>query len=355
VTRVVLFVEIPNFYANIERADHPELVDRPIVVGGDPRKKGLVQSATADALAAGVTLEMQVLEALRHCPEARAFRTDMVRYREVSRQLFAWLRRGVDRLEPSGLSAAFFDLTPHPQPPVEVAVELQRQVRRELGLPIRAGIGSGKLIARLAAEEAGDGGIREIPAGEEAAFLAPLPVTRLEGVGEKTAQTLTALGARNIGEIAALGPARLEAALGNRGLQIATFAAGRDERPVRGSGRARSVSRETGVRDGTRDLALLGEQLQELSQGLASELARQGLLALKVSLKLAFLDQAAVSRSLTLQEPTASASEIEAAAQRLLGRSDAGSRAVTRLRLQLAELEILGAGDRQLDLFSASS
>jgi DNA polymerase-4 len=355
VTRVVLFVEMPNFYANIERADHPELVDRPIVVGGDPRKKGLVQSATADALAAGVALEMPVMEALRRCPEARAFRTDMVRYREVSRQLFAWLRRGVDRLEASGLSAAFFDLTLVPESPDEVAPRLQALVRRELGLPIRAGIGSGKLIARLAAEEAGDGGIRHVPGGEEAAFLAPLPADRLEGVGEKTAQTLAELGARTIGEIAALAPAQLEAVLGNRGLQLATLAAGRDERPVRGSGRAQSVSRETGVRDGTRDLAVLGEHLQELSQGLASELGRQGLLGLKVALKLDFLDQAAVSRSLTLQEPTASASAIEAAALRLLERSDAGSRAVTRLRLQLSELEILGAEDRQLDLFSASS
>jgi DNA polymerase-4 len=109
------------------------------------------------------------------------------------------------------------------------------------------------------------------------------------------------------------------------------------------------------VREGTRDLSVLSEQVQELSQGLAAELARQGLTALRVALKLDFLEQAAVTRSLTLAVPTAASAEIQAAALQLLERSDAGSRAVTRLRLQLAELQLPGAEDRQLDLFSASS
>jgi DNA polymerase-4 len=109
------------------------------------------------------------------------------------------------------------------------------------------------------------------------------------------------------------------------------------------------------MRESTCDGSVLAESIQELSQGLAAELARQGLTALKVALKFDFLDQAAVTRSLTLPEPTAAASEIQAAALRLLDRSDAGSRPITRLRLQLAELQLPGAEDRQLDLFSASS
>jgi DNA polymerase-4 len=354
-TRIVLFIEMPNFYASIERADRPEFVDRPIIVGGDPRKRGLVQSASADALAAGVALEMSVRDALRRCPEARAFRTNMVRYREVSRQWFAWLRRGVERLEASGLGAAFFDLTLQSDPPDEIAKRLQALVQRELGLPIRAGIGSGKMIARFAAEEAGERGIRRIAAGDERSFLAPFPASRLEGVGEKTTAVLAELGARTIGEVAAIPPERLEAVLGPRGLLIGALAAGRDERPVRTSGPPQSVSRESGVRGGTRDLGVLGDHVQELAQNLAAELARQGLLAVRVALKLDFADQAAVTRSLTLPDATAAAAEILAAALRLLERTDAGHRPVTRLRVQLAELQFLGAEDRQLDLFSASS
>jgi len=354
-TRTILYAELPNFYASIERADHPELVDRLVIVGGDPRKRGLVQSASADALAQGVRLEMPVVEAVRRCPEARVFRTNMVRYREVSRQLYAWLRRGFDRLEPSGLGAAFFDLTRTSESPEEIAGRLRKIVQQELGLPLRVGIGSGKLIARLAAEEAGESGIRRIADGAERAFLQPLPVTRLEGVGEKTAGTLAELGARTIGEIAAVGRERLEAALGTHGLRILAFAAGRDDRPVRATSHPQSVSREATLRGGCRDIGVLGEHLQDLTQNLAAELRRQGLFAVKVALKLRFSDQPAATRSLTLGEPTAAAAEIQAAALRLLERSDAGSRSVRSVGLQLGGLLRQGAGDRQLDLFPTSS
>jgi DNA polymerase-4 len=352
--RTILYAELPCFYANIERADHPEIAGRPVIVGGDPRKRGLVQSATADALAAGVRLEMPVIEALRRCPEARAFRTNMVRYREVSRQLHAWLRRGFDRLEPSGLGAAFFDLTRASEPPEEIGARLLDIVRREIGLVLCVGIGSGKLIARLAAEEARAGGIRRVASGEEQAFLRALPVTRLEGVGEKTAGKLTELGARTIGEIAEVGRERLEEALGTHGLRILAFAAGRDDRPVRGTRHSQSVSREATLRAGSRDLGVLGEHLGDLAQNLSAELRRQGLAAVRVALRLGFADQAPATRSLTLAEPTAAAADIQTAALRLLERTDAGGRSVTSLRLQLAGLLLQGAADRQLELFSGS-
>ena len=101
-TRTVLFAEVPCFYAAVERADDPTLAGRPIIVGGDPRKRGLVQGASPEALAAGVTLDQPVLEALKLCPAARAMRTNIRRYREVSRRFQACLRRGFERLESFG-------------------------------------------------------------------------------------------------------------------------------------------------------------------------------------------------------------------------------------------------------------
>jgi DNA polymerase-4 len=351
--RTIAYAELPNFYASVERADHPDCVDRPVIVGGDSRKRGVVHSASADALARGVRLEMPMIDAVRHCPEARVFRTDLVRYREVSRQLYAWLRRGYARLEASGLGSAFFDLTPAPQPPEEIAAGMREIVQREMGLPLRVGIGSGKLIARLAAEAAGEGGIRRVDRGGERAFLWPLPVTCLEGVGEKTAGRLAELGARTIGEVAALGREHLEEAFGTHGLRILAFANGQDDRPVRASRHAQSMSREATLREGTHDLAVLGEHLSDLAQNLAAELRRQGLSAARVALKLRFADRAATTRSLTPSLPTAAAPDIQAAALHLLERTDAGSRAVVGLRLQLAGLQLEGATDRQLDLFSA--
>jgi DNA polymerase-4 len=353
--RTILYAEVPSFYASIERADQPAFVDRPLIVGGDPRKRGLVQSATADALAAGVTLEMPVIEALQRCPEARAVRTNMGRYREVSRQLYAWLRRGFGRLEPSGLGAAFFDLTSGSEEPEVVAARLRSIVQRELGLPLRVGIASGKLIARLAAEEAGEGGIRRVAHGDEQSFLSPLPVTRLEGVGEKTAGKLAELGAHTIGEIAAVGRERLEESLGTHGLRILAFAVGRDDRPVRATRHPQSMSREATLRGESRDLGNLAEHLQDLAQHLAAELRLQGLSAARVSLKLRFADQAVATRSLTLTRPAAAAPDIQAAALALLERTEAGSRPVRGLRLQVGGLLLRDAADRQLDLFPASS
>jgi len=151
VSRVILFAEVPCFYAAVERADESSLVDRPIIVGGDPRKRGLVQGASEEALAAGVMLDQPVHDALRLCPEARAVRTNMKRYREVSGRLFVCLRRGFDRLEPFGLGAAYLDVTSSPDLPEEIARRLQGIVADELGLGLRAGIAAGKFHARLAA------------------------------------------------------------------------------------------------------------------------------------------------------------------------------------------------------------
>ncbi len=164
-TRTVLFAEVPSFYATVEIAQDPGLAGRPVIVGGDPRKRGLVQAASAEALAAGVVPEMPTLEALALCPTARLVRTDMALYREVSRRLMACLRRGFPHLEIFGLGGAYFDVTGSPEPPERIAEALRERVRAELSLPLRVGIASGKLLARLAAEEAGADGVARVEPG----------------------------------------------------------------------------------------------------------------------------------------------------------------------------------------------
>jgi DNA polymerase-4 len=357
VSRIVLFAEVPGFYAAVERGEGPAGDRRPVIVGGDPRRRGLVQAATPDALAAGVRTGMPVLEALRLCPDARAVRTDLARYREVSRRLFACLRGGFDRLEPFGLGAAYLDVTGASERPEAIAARLVDAVREELGLPLRIGIASGKFLARLAAEESSQapsgGGLRRVAAGDEAAFLNPLPASRLEGVGEKTAATLAELGATTIGEVAALGRQRLEEALGTHGLWIFARASGADDAPVRAARHPQSLSREATVRGASRDLAALGERLWDLARHLEAELGVQKLAAGKVSLKIRFADHAsATTRSRTLASPVADAAEIQGVAADLLDRTQAGSRPVRGIGIQLTRLGPVDETGRQLDLFS---
>jgi len=359
VRRIILFATVPCFYATVEASQRADLRGRPILVGGDPRKRGLVQSASRRALDAGVVLDMPMLEALRVCPKARALRTDMPLYREQSRRLFTCMRRGSGLLESFGLGAAWFDVTDASEAPEAIAGALRQRVREELDLPLATGIAGSKFVARLAAEEAGReaeaadaSGIRRIPEGGEAAFLQPLPVTRLEGVGRKTAAALAEFGAQTIGDVVGLGRERLEEAFGSHGLRIHSLACAQDAAPVRGSRHPQSLSREVSIRGEQGDRAVLEEHLQDLARHLADELGRQGLSAGRVVLKVRYADQGTHSRSRTLGGSVAVSSQIHEYALALLEKTQAGPRPVRGLGLQLGRLAPAAEANRQLDLFS---
>ena len=348
--RCVLFAEVPGFYAAVARAEDPALAGRPLLVGGDPRKRGRVQAASPEALAAGVQLEMSMLEALRRCPAARVIRTDMARFREASRRLLALLRGPLPRLEPFGLGAAFADVDR--DVPETLAEHCIAEVRDGLGVPVRVGIASRKFLARLAASQVpGESGVLRVASGEEAAFLAPLPATRLDGVGRKTAAALAALGATTIGEVAALGRDTLQEALGSHGLRIHQYALGEDGDSVRAARTPKSLSRESTLEAETRDASVLRERLLGLAAELESELRRSALATRRVAVRVRFPDRDTTSRSATLPRPTQSASELGAVAEGLLDRTHAGARPVRSLGIQLSLLEPAGEADRQLELF----
>ena len=347
----LLYAEVPGFYAEVERARDPELAGRPVVVGGDPRKRGLVQSATDDALADGVVVGMPVLDALLRCPRARALHTNMRRYREAATRLRACLRRAAERLEPAGLGAAYLEPAPREEPLLGVAAELRKRVAEEVGLPLRVGIAPVRVLARLAAEEAGPEGVREVRPGEVAEFLAPLPVTRLPGVGPRTATRLAELGVTNVSELVALGRAALEEEFGNHGLAILDLAHGRGPAGVRAATHPRSLSLESTLAQPELDLGVLRERLAELTVRLAEALRLDSLAAGRVAVKLRFADQETTTRSRTLPKPARTAAQLEQAAQDLIGRTEAGTRPVRLVGLSLASLVRSRRDDRQLPLF----
>ena len=278
----------------------------------------------------------------------------MALYRYASRRLFACLSRGFECLEPFGLAAAYLELGGAGEAPEAIAARLRAQVDDELGLPLRAGIAGGKFVARLAAEESGTAGLRRIAAGAEAAFLRPLPVARLEGVGRKTAATLATLGAHTIGDVVALGRERLEEAFGTHGLRIFAFASAADQAPVRGARHPQSLSREVTVRGEALDREVLEEHLQDLARHLEAELQQQGLCAGRVALKLRYVEQGTHTPSQVLAQPATTAAELQATALRLLERTQVGSRPVRVLGIQLSKLSPASETHRQLDLFSPS-
>jgi len=349
----LLFVEVPCFYAEVERALAPEQRSRPVIVGGNPRKRGRVQSASSDALAAGVELGMPMLDALERCGGARVVRTDMKRYREMAGRLRAELRAEVERLEPAGLEAAFLDATGGERAAEEVAAAVRERVSTSLGLVSRVGIASVKFLARIAAVQAGPTGVLRVPVGREAEFLAPLPVSVLPGVGPKTLGRLHDLGAKRVGDLRRVEVAELERVLGNHGLRLLEFASGDDPQPVRAARAPNSLSQETTFPEPQLDLAVIAEGLLRLATNLENTLRRQGLGARRVAVKVRYVDHESSTRTRTLDQPVSLAREIVALAETLLERTDAGSRPVRTLGIRLAALGSGRSRGGQLDLFES--
>jgi DNA polymerase-4 len=349
----LLYAEVPRFYAEAERAADPSLAERPVIVGGDPRKRGLVQAATLDALAAGVEVGMPVLEALERCRAARVRRTNMRAYRELSARLRVCFRRAVPRLEPAGLEAAYLDTSEGEEEAEAVARRLQQEVREGFRLPLRVGIAPVKFVAKLAAEEAGPEGIRRVTLESLRSFLEPLPVGRLPGVGPRTALVLGELGIATAGDLAAAGRRRIEERLGNHGLALLAAAQGQGDVRLRPAPHARSLSQESTLEVSERDLGALGGVLGELASGLAAGLARERLAARRLVLKLRYADQETVTRSRTLGRAVASAEEIAELGRELLRRTQAGERPVRLVGLAVFQLAARPRDDRQLSLFGS--
>ncbi len=348
---MILFAEVPNFYAEIECLRDPSLRGFPVVVGGDPQKRGLVLSASRDACAAGVEPGMAMREALVRCPQARPVKTDMTHYREVSGRLRVCLRAEVSAVEPVSLEAAFLDASLANEDPESIGERLIESVRSALGLSLRVGIASAKLLARLAAQEALPGESFRVATGCETEFLAPLPVGRLPGVGPKTRETLSRLGASTVADLLDVDRSLLERELGNHGLHVLELASGGGDSTVRGHRHPHSLSREQTFRHPELDLGEMESCLRHLCGLLGDGLQEQGLAGRRVTVKVRFDDQQTTTRSRTLATPIATAADIYPVTVTLLERTQAGARGVRLLGVSVAGLGSRPE-DRQLELFS---
>ena len=348
----IFYLEVVDFYAEVERRRAHGLMSRPILVGGDPRKKGKVQSASREAREKGAVTGMLMGEALNACPAAVRLPTDLPYYREAHGQLEVCLRRSLDGLEAAGLGAAYAEIRSPVGLGRSTAEKVVAAVRADLGLPIRVGIGPSKWVAYLSIQDVARSGVAEIARDQLKPFLARQPVSRLPRVGHKAEKRLKDLGAETLGEMLGLGPEVLTRELGSRADQIIALAQGHDPRPVRASQQPRTLSRGQTLPGAPSDASEVQQVLDKLSQGLAALLARRGLKAGRLGIRLRFQDQSLATRSLTLPEPTDGAEVLLEAAALLLkrvGREGEGLRSVS---LTIGGLLAPVRPDPQLDLFS---
>jgi len=354
------FAEVPDFHIAILRRASPELVDRPLLIGGDPAKRGKVVSASGDLRARGIVVGMGMIEALDRAPEAKCVRTDLQHAREVSGLLRAAIRREVDAVEIDGLAGFYFRAPSDPAEAGRLLARLESQVARRTGLSLRLGVAPARFAARIAAEDAGDQGATVIAADRFEAYLRSQPVDRLPGVGPKTAARLAELGAAHIPGLRALGMERLEILLGKQGRSLWLLASGQDPKPLRLRRHPATLSREETLAEPVPSalgsgVAVEGdpilESLSRIAAGLESALRRDGLGARRIALRLTYLAGRTVTRSCSLDSATSEAAKLVAIAQGLLGRVADEGGLIRRVGLILKGLGISGAEDRQLDLF----
>lgn len=340
------------FYASVEQRDFPELRGKPIVVGGSPRGRGVVATASYEARAFGIHSAMPCAQAERQCPNLLFVPPRFEVYRGVSSSIHRIFKRYTDHVEPLALDEAYLDVTENKLKipfASRVAREILAAIHEELNLTASAGVASTKFVAKIASGFRKPNGLVVVQPHEVLDFISVLDVGELWGVGPSTAEKLRDLGAQTIGDVRHLSRIQLEQALGAMGRFVAELASGKDTRSVHSSRIPRSRGAEITFRENVNDIEELKFSLRDLSGQVARALIQVGRPARTLSVKVRYSDFETVGRSLTLAIPTWDAEEIWSHAKDLLEKTEAGSRPVRLVGVAASNLNRKG-DIRQLEL-----
>jgi DNA polymerase-4 len=303
----ILHVDMDAFYASVSLRERPELHGLPVVVGGG-RTRGVVLSATYEARALGVHSAMPMSRAHRMAPNAIFIEPDHHAYAEVSRNVMALFESITPIVEPLSLDEAFLDVSGALRrlgSPTAIAELIRARVQDEQQITCSVGVATTKFVAKLASTRAKPDGLLVVPADKVIAFLHPLPVGALWGVGEKTEEHLTRLGLRTVGDIANTPLATLQRALGQAGgTHLHDLSWGRDPRSVNPHEPDKSVGNETTFEHDIDDPAIIHAHLLRLADQVAGRLRASGYVGRTISLKVRFADFSTITRSRTLSRPT---------------------------------------------------
>jgi DNA polymerase IV len=303
----VLHVDMDAFYASVSLLRRPELRGTPVIVGGSG-SRGVVLSATYEARQYGVHSAMPMARARRLCPQATVLRPEPEAYSRASAGVMAVFRSVTPLVEPLSLDEAFLEVSGARRrlgTPRQVAEWVRAAVEDEQGITCSVGVASTKFVAKLASGRCKPDGVLVVPADDVVAFLHPLPVGALWGVGEKTADVLARLGLHTVGELAHTPVSTLQRALGPAaGAHLAALAWGRDERRVVPAEPDKSVGAEETFPSDVDDPAVIARELLRLSERTAARMRSHGQVGRTVSIKVRFADFTTITRARTLKEPT---------------------------------------------------
>ena len=348
----IFHIDLDAFFVSVERALNPTLKGKPVIVGGDPERRGVVASASYEARPFSIHAGMPLSQARRLCPQAIFIQASFSRYRQASHSFMEILADFSPCIEPMGLDEAYLDVTGCEEPYGsfrQMAVAIKKRVCGELGLTASVGIATCKVVAKVASDLCKPDGLLEIAPGEESRFLSPLPVAKLPGVGKKTGQALQEMAVATIGEFASLPLGIVKKHFGQFGLVIHLYANGIDGRKVEAPGESSSVSKQTTFARDTLERHFLEANLYNLCQQVSAELRCQDKRARCVTLKLRYADFKTITRQTTLKETSNVSQVVFDTALQLLNKTLAKKGKL--IRLIGVKVSGLSVGERQLHMF----
>ncbi len=304
---MILHCDMDAFYASVEERDRPELVGKPVIVGGSPEKRGVVSAANYVARRYGVHSAMPSVTAHRLCPQGIYLPPRIDYYAEISGQIREIFERFTPLVEPLSLDEAFLDVTGSEHlfgPAEEIGRKIKQTIREELRLVASVGVAPNKFLAKIASDLKKPDALVVVELDKVQEFLDPLPVERLWGVGKQSSKVFQRLGIRTIGQLRQWPLDVLQARFGNSGEHLWNLAHGRDDRPVVPEREAKSISHETTFEHDISDMDVLRAWLVDLTDQVGCRLRRHRLRGRTVQLKVRFADFSLITRSCTLPEPT---------------------------------------------------
>ena len=344
--RVIAHLDMDAFYASVEQRDNPDLSGKPVIVGVPPTQRGVVCAASYEARKFGVRSAMPSITAKRLCPDGCFVRPRMAAYRDESDHIMRIITSTGAIVEQMSVDEAYLDLSAECQAEdadaslrraLPLALKLKVQIRSERRLTATIGIASNKLLAKIASDYQKPDGLTLISEREKVAFLRPLPVRALYGVGKVTEQVLLKAGLQRIGDLQDY-RGDLRALLGSYASQLKQFAKGEDARPLALGDEIKSISGEETFLKDTDDRKMLRACLKEQASDIETRLKHRRLGAHTVQVKVRYGDFTTLTRQISMEEPLTDASDIYRLACFLLGRERLVSRPLRLLGLGVSNL-----------------
>ena len=340
--RRILHIDMDAFFAAVEQKRNPQLLEKPVVIGGsgDPTKRGVVSTASYEARKFGIHSAMPLITAYRLCPHAVFLSVDYKEYSRVSKKIKAILQECSPVMQDVGIDEAFLDISNLNKSSVQIADEIKRRIKDEVDLTCSIGIAPNKLLAKIASDMQKPDGLTIITETDIQSRIWPLPVRKLYGVGPKTEEHLHAIGIKTIGDIASL---TLQECMKYFGQSHANYlyraSRGIDDKPLITHWEPKSSSRETTFQKDITDWQQIAKNLVAITKRVVSDLQYDGYRGRTITVKIKFSDFVQQTRAKTLLNPTDSLDIIRKTAFECLGRFELKKKMVRLIGLRVSGLE----------------